>query len=483
MSSFNQKILHGFAWEAITRLIVQIASWVSTIWVARLLAPEDYGVVAISGIFTGLFLTFSIMGLTNSLINKKDITKSDKANVFWASTATALLVYSLLYLAAPSIALYYKLAELELIIQVAGLMVVISPLSVVPRAILLRDLRFKEVALIAMATNLTVAITTFYLAYNGWGYWSLILSTVGAQIVELMLLFCVARYWPTRPANIKTIWPLYKYGLNILGARLVSYLNGAWPVIFTSNYLGKTPTGHFQMASTLASLPMSKIGEIFFKIAFPAFSHIQDDRLQAKRVFLAMHKYLFMIIAPMFVGIALTAPEFVPLLIGEKWLPVVMPLQIICMANILAGSALIIPRVFEGLGEASASLKYQVVVAIITPAAMLFGVQWGLKGLLIAWALSTPLSYFFLLRKLCALIDLGLSEFFASVAITCASVLFMWLAVASIELFLHEVKSLALVLIVKASLGVIAYCLAYFALGREDLSRLGRVVRSRGEEF
>ena len=122
MSSFNQKILHGFAWEAITRLIVQIASWVSTIWVARLLAPEDYGVVAISGIFTGLFLTFSIMGLTNSLINKKDITKSDKANVFWASTATALLVYSLLYLAAPSIALYYKLAELELIIQVAGLM-------------------------------------------------------------------------------------------------------------------------------------------------------------------------------------------------------------------------------------------------------------------------------------------------------------------------------------------------------------------------
>ena len=114
---------------------------------------------------------------------------------------------------------------------------------------------------------------------------------------------------------------------------------------------------------------------------------------------------------------------------------------------------------------------------------MLFGVQWGLKGLLIAWALSTPLSYFFLLRKLCALIDLGLSEFFASVAITCASVLFMWLAVASIELFLQEVESLASVLMVKASFGVIAYCLAYFALGREDLSRLGRVVRSRGEEF
>ena len=481
MKNFNQTLINGFAWEASTRLVVQVASWVSTIWVARLLSPEDYGIVAISGIFTGLCLMFSVMGLTNALINKEHIEEHDKANVFWASCANAVVVYGALYFFAPYIAAFYDSPELGSIVRVAGLMVVISPLSAVPRALLMRDLRFKSLALIAMVTNLLLTIMTLWLAFTGWGYWSLILSTVVAQFVELSILSFVAGYIPSLPRKIKTILPLYKYGISVLGARLLGYLNSSWPTIVASSQLGKIPTGHLNMANTLASLPMTKIGEIFSKIAFPAFSRIQSDQEKTKQLFLSMHRYLFMVIAPMFIGIAFVAPVLVPLLIGEKWLPVVMPLQIICFANVITGSGMLIPRVFEGLGNAAASFKYQVLVAVLTPCAMIIGLQWGLNGLLIGWALSGPISYIYLLKVLFRLTDMTAREFFNSVSVTLLCVSVMSLALFLADWFLVEMNlPLLFDLCIKVVVGGLSYCAAYLILGREYVAQIFVLVRNRG---
>ena len=479
MSDFSKKVISGFAWEAITKLLMQVVSWVSTIWVARLLTPEDYGLVAISGIFTGLCLTFSVMGLTNALINKEVLHEYDKANVFWASALLAVAVYLLLYFLAPVISYYYETDELTDIIRVAGAMVIISPLSVVPRAILMRELEFKSLALVNMFSALAGTVLTLAFALMGWGYWSLILATVAAQALELVALFCVTIYVPSRPKNIRTLFPMYKYGINILGARLIAYLNVSWPVIMVSSYFGKTPTGHFQMANTLAGLPMTKIGEIFTKIAFPAFSKIQNDIERTKQVFLAMHCYLFMVVAPMFTGIALTASEFIPILIGEKWLEIVLPLQVICVANIFAGSAMIIPRVFEGLGDANSSFKYQLLITIMSPIALFLGSPWGVVGMLIGWAFVMPISYIYLLNVLFKKINLSLREFINSIYATCLSLLIMILAINSIEVITTS-SDPGWLLFYKVAIGIASYSLAYFLFGKKELKQLLSLLRSRG---
>ncbi len=481
MSDFDKKVAEGFAWEAGTRVVVQIASWVSTIWVARLLTPEDYGLVAISGIFTGLCLTFSVMGLTNALINKEDISETDKANVFWTSTLLALLFYGFLYAISPYIAAYYDSEYLEDIIRVAGLMVIISPLSVVPRALIMRDMQFKQLALVAMWTNLVVTILTLLLAFMGWKFWSLIIATVLAQFFELVYLLVLSSYMPSRPRQLKTVIPLYKFGVSILGARVISYLNVQWPVIVASSSFGEVKTGHFQMSRTLAQLPMSKVGEIFSKIAFPAFSRIKGDREKSKSVFLSMHRYMFLLIAPMFIGIALIAEELIPILLGDKWLAIVVPMQIICVTNVISGSAMIIPKALEGLGNPNASLKYHALIAVLSPLAMFYGAQWGLVGMLLCWALVIPVGYGYLLSVLFKSLAMTLGEFWRSISSACICVCLMAASIYMVDYYLLVMlESQWLVLIAKMLVGGISYLLAFILLCGDDLKQMIQLIRSRG---
>jgi O-antigen/teichoic acid export membrane protein len=234
------------------------------------------------------------------------------------------------------------------------------------------------------------------------------------------------------------------------------------------------------MANTLGGMPSTKIGEIFTKIAFPAFSKIKDDKEQTKHVFILMHRYLFMVIAPMFVGIALTAEEFIPILLGEKWLAIVLPLQIICVANIFAGSALLIPRVFEGFGDAKSSFRYQVLVAILSPVALLIGSPWGFEAMIFAWGLSVPLSYFYLLHVLFKMLDLSFKEFLNSVSMTAFATILMVVAIQVVDTY-AQIPSLELMLLAKFSVGTGAYFLAYILFGKKELMKFINTIRMKGE--
>lgn len=482
MEDFRKKIFQGFAWEASTRLVVQIASWVSTVWVARLLTPEDYGLVAISGIFTGLCLTISSMGLGSSLVNKKEITSHDMANVFWTSSVLAILFYILLYYTAPYIARYYGSEELIGIIRVAGIMVIASPISVVPRALTMRQLKFKEVAIIAMFGNILVIAMTLYMAFAGYGYWALVVSTVCAEIFNLLAYSLVARYFPTWPHKIKTVLPLYKYGFSILLGRLTAYVNKYSQVMVSAQFIGNTSTGHLRMANTLAKIPMNKVGEIFSKIAFPAFSRIQDDRERTRTLFLTMHRYLLMLIAPMFVGITLVAEELIPLILGEHWRPVTVPIQILCLVNVLSGSAMIIPRVLEGLGNPMASFRYEALIAIVTVVAMLVGVRWGLNGMLIGYALAMPLAYSYLLQQLFSCTGVTMGEFLDSLKVMLKSLSLMVALVLVVDYCSSVYTSdLLLVLCLKILAGCLGYGLGAYMFGTKELKELFALIKNRGQ--
>ena len=420
------------------------------------------------------------MGLTNALVNKKNIFEYDKANVFWAGALLAALVYTFLYIIAPYISAFYEMPELTAIVRVGGLMVVISPLSVVPRAVLMRDLEFKKLALVNLVIGLVGTALALTLAIYGWGYWALILSTVIAQALELVILFSIAAYLPTRPSRLNELVPMFKYGLNILGARLVAVLNKNWPTIVISYHVGKTHTGYFQMANTLAGLPMTKIGEIFTKIAFPAFSVIQDDIERSKQVFLSMHKYLFMVVAPMFVGIALTAEEFIPILVGEKWLDIVVPLQLICLANIFSGSGLLIPHMFEGLGDAKSSFRYELLITFISPIALLVAVPWGFEAMLFAWAVSVPISYTYLLNKLFKSTGMKLGEFLGSISMTGLALLFMIPSILLVDFYMNGI-AIELLLALKVVVAIISFALVYLTFGKHEIVKLINIFRTANE--
>ncbi|MGX5172728.1 lipopolysaccharide biosynthesis protein [Aliikangiella sp. IMCC44653] len=479
MDNMRDKIISGFAWEASTKLLIQVFSWVSTIWVARMLTPDDYGLIGISGIYTGVVLMFSGMGLGAAIVNKDEVSESELHSIFWTGLLFSLVCYSGLFLLGPVIESYYQIEHLSQVIRVAGLIVILSMLTTVPHALILRQMDFKTSAMISFSVNFILMLSTLGFALLGYGFWSLVWSVIISQIFGLCANFYRAKYIPGRPSSIKTLVDFYRYGFQIMTSGLVNYISTLWGPIYTGHFLGQTATGNFQMANILASMPLTKIGEIFNQIVFPSVSRIKHDLNKSKSLFLKMHSYLLIITLPLFSGLALVAEDIIPLLLGEKWVSIITPVQILCVLCVMRISAQIVPKILEGIGNPRANVNYQIILSISMALSMLLGVQWGLNWMLVAWTISFPIAYIYLFRVLCLSLKIEVSELWQSVS----SAIYATLIMALVVLLIRQSTSSMMLpawanLIASIGIGGLVYLGSYFLLNRQQVVEMVATLKS-----
>lgn len=480
MATFREKVINGLAWEALTKLIVQIISWASTIIVARLLAPEDYGVIAVSGVFVGLCMKIAGMGIGSAIIYQKNISKEELSSIFWSATILSCLAYLILYVAAPFIANFYDMPELTAILRTAGLIIVLSGVSVVPRSLVSKQMRFKLSAILNMVSGLVVTVSALIFAYLGYRYWSLVLSTLLGELILVLLYFYYERYIPQLFLKIGLVKEAYKYGFSILAGRIMDHLNTQWIPLIAGSVLGKSATGYFQMAYTLSSLPLTKIAELMGKIIFPAFASIQDERDKCLSVFLVMHKYLFIVSCPMFIGLALVADELVLLLLGEKWALIVVPMQLICIVNVLYISIYCIQRVLEGVGGSKALVVYQSICLVLFPIALLVGSHLNqLAGMLMAWGAVVPFGYMYLMYELNKRIGLVPSEFILSALPAAFATGLMAASIYLFQIFVVQDSAMLPIVVVisKIALGGVTYGAALLVIAPKDVVGIKKLVK------
>jgi len=479
LQDLRAKVISGFAWESSTKLFVQILSWVSTIWVARILTPSDYGIVAISGVFVGLCLKLAGMGLGSAIVNKKSVSKSDLDNFFWVSNALAILAYLLLYNLSPFISEYYEVPELNSVLRVASLIIFVSSLSIVPRALLDRAMKFKHTAIINGIASTSITVSALAMAFSGFGYWTLIYSTILGEVIMAAGVYIAHPYLPSGFGSFGNNRASYKYGANVLGSRIIDHINNQWVTIIGGAVLGKTLVGSYQMARTIALIPLSKISEIIFKIIFASFSRIQDDIPRSKKIFIQMYRYLLLASAPMFSGIALVSDELILLLLGEKWLTALIPIKIICISNIFMISNFFFYKVLDGLGRSDISLKYQLIGLIAFPTLIYYASSWGLNAMLMAWFIVIPIGFIYLTMQIFKVLDLTLYEFFQTVLPSLASTLGMTAVLIAMNsiLLASELPS-AYILTLKILMGSFTYFTLLLIFFRSSFREVLTLIRS-----
>lgn len=455
----TKKIVSGFAWELGTRIIIQAISWVSTFLVARMLNPSDYGVVAVSGVFTGIFLMFSNMGLSAGLVNKDHITHEDQDAVFWLSLLLSVMLYAALYLGAPFISTFYPdMPLLTTIIRTAGLMMIFSSLNIVPMAMVMRRLNFRFGSLVDLVGQFIITFGTLGMAYKGYGPWSLIIPVIGGQIFSVLIYSRHHERFPRLAFNLRNVFPLIKYGTTLISARMLEFIQQQVGTFISGNKLGKDAVGHYFYANQLASIPMSKLGGMFQKIAFPALSSIKRSERSAADIFLMMHHYLILCSFPILVGMALVARDLTVVAVTEKWLPMVPVLQLVCFLNLFRISAMLIPATLEACGNANASLRFQLVSVIVIPVAMLIGVKHGLVAMVVAWCAVYPLIYIYIINILLRQLNISPWVFIKSWLPTVTANLVMSICVLSVGHIMLSSTSLSRVCVL-VSIGMLAYAL------------------------
>lgn len=469
-SNLRSDVRRGFLWVGVGNAVGQIVSWACTIVVIRQLAPEDYGLMAMSASFVSLLSMMSELGISASVIQAKEVSERELRKVYGLVLLCGLGFLALGWLAAPLIAQFYGEPRLVSIVRVASLTFLLSGFYVVPQSLAIRHMNFRLKSQIDIAAQVVSALIMIAMALSGAGVWTLV---IGPLIAHGLRAVCFGvgreRLLPSFDFTGMRRW--FTFGLTITGDRLAYYAYSVSDLVIVGRLLGDSVLGVYSLAMTLASLPSEKILPMVTQVSFASFSRIQDERERIGRNVLNTLKTVSFVAWPLFFLMVAVAPEAIPLVLGARWASIVVPFQILCLSMPVRAMGFIFAPAVFALGRPTVNLVNMVITCIVMTAAFLVGVRYGAVGVCLAWAIVYPIVFVGTSWRSLRVLGLGLDDFFRETwfpfAASLATLLIL-LAVRSSPAMPHNLAAMVILPIA----GAILFAGLVFAFQREEYARL-----------
>lgn len=368
---------------------------------ARLLAPADFGLLALAMIVFNAANLLTDLGMRPTVVQtKEDINKVAYYAFVMVMTASILFTILSILAAEPLANLLGGSAELIPIIQWMAVYVAIDGLWIIPEALLRRDLRFKELALSQLPGELASTIIAIPLAIAGYGVWSLVIGNILGQLLRAALLWWYYRPWiwlKPKPWDREIVRGMLNYGLPSLGSGVLRYIQSQVDTFIVGRLLGPTSVGLYNKAYTLTGRMSDLLtNSIFGNVLFPSYAKIQDDRPRLSRAYLKSTKMVFLMIVPVSVGLAITAPLLVPVLLGEQWIPMVVMWQIFSLYGLTRPVSTNSAPVFLATGQPRRNLTSSLVLmGTLFPLLFLLIGPYGANGAAVAVAIANTVAMLF----------------------------------------------------------------------------------------
>ncbi len=332
MGSVSDQMVAGFKWNAIGQVSAKAVNFALGLMIARMLMPEDYGVIGMLAIFVSIAQAFVDSGFGNALIRKADRTDTDCATAFYFNIVVAIAMYGILYVAAPWIAGFYRMPLLTDVVRLLSLTIVISALGIVPRALRSVAVDFKSQAYASVTAAIVSGLVGLYMAYSGYGVWALVLQQVAYALISVGVIWLLARWWPQWVYSWRSFRTLFSYGSKLLASRLlhVVYTNASNLVI--GKFYTPADLGYYDRGYQLASFPSLTLSDVLHTVTFPILAKLQGDNARLVHVY---HRYVAMTSMVVFFVMTLLAAVAEPLvvmLLTEKWVGTVPFLRVLCLA-------------------------------------------------------------------------------------------------------------------------------------------------------
>lgn len=383
----------GFKWVAGVRLLSQLFTWAVTLVVIRLLAPADYGLLAMATVFISFLAMFSELGLGAAIVQKGETDPLLLRRIFGVVLTIHFSIAGVVFVAAPLVATFYGEPRVSQVIQVLSLQFVLAALSVVPDAQLQRNLQFKKRALIEFTGTLLGSVTTLMLALLGGGVWALVIGSLLNQAWRVALTNWVARFfcWPT--VSFAGLGRLLRFGGGLTVSQFFWMIFSQLDILICARLLGKDVLGFYSVAMNLAALPSQRLSGLINQIAFPTFSRMQEEPDRIGQNMLKGIGVIGVVAFPLMWGLSSVAAEVVDVVIGAKWLNSVVTLKIIALIIPVRMVGNFIQTAVQGLGRSDIVMRNAIWACIIALPAFYIGAELGgLVGLSLSWLIVSPLA-------------------------------------------------------------------------------------------
>lgn len=392
--TLRKKSISSFFWAALEQFGNQTISFVVQIILARILLPEDFGLIGMILIFMAVGKSIIDSGLSQSLIRSKSLDVNDYSTVFYFNISVSVILYLILYLVAPYISTFYEEVLLIEIIRWYALIFIITAFGSIQQTRLVKTLQFKTFFKIALPSILLGGAFGIYLAYNGFGVWSLVASALTQAAINTLLLWIFSNWRPRFIFSIAKFSEHFNFGYKLTLSSLIdATFRNIYSVIIGKNF-NATQLGYYNRADTVKQLPVQNIGAILTKVTFPIFAKIQDDDIKLKAAIKLIIRSVTLVLAPLLlISAALGEPLF-RLLLTEKWLPAVPYFQILCWAGILYPLNANNLNLLKVKGRSDLFLRLEVIKKSIGVLMIVIALPFGIKALLYTIVFSSIVSFF-----------------------------------------------------------------------------------------
>jgi O-antigen/teichoic acid export membrane protein len=361
---------------------------------ARLLLPEQFGLIGILGIFIVVAQSFLDSGFGAALIQKREATPIDTSSVFYFNILVGLVAAVLLCLIAPLIGAFYNQPALTPLARALSLVIVINSFGLIHNTVLNRQINFRTQTKVSLIANVLSGVIGISMAQAGFGVWSLAFQQISGSVFRTASLWLLNPWRPMVVFSLRSLKELFGFGSRLL-------ITGLYGPIFNNIYeliIGKLfsagDLGIFTRAKTLQELPSNTLSEMVGRVTFPVFSSIQDDRARLKRGLKRALKLLVLVNFPITIGLAVTARPLVLLLLTERWAASVPYLQLLCILGLMFPLHLINLNMLQSLGHSGLFLKLDVIKRAMTVINIAITWRWGISAMIYGMIVQTFVSYY-----------------------------------------------------------------------------------------
>lgn len=387
-SDFSKNSLHGGAISILAQALNAAVQIGTIICLARLLVPEDYGLVAMVSAVIGVANVVIDLGTGDAVVQRHEISQEELSALFWLTTGLSILFMTLVLVAAPLIGEFYQENRLVRIAQFSGLTFVFYALSCQHTALLRRNLMFQKVALIGVAANVLGAAVAIAIALSGGGYWALVFRPIITTCAISVLTWSNCRWIPGLPGFSRGVKEIVKFGLNIIGCTTADYVAKAGDRVALGYTVGAVELGFYQTAANFYDNALAVVAFPLHTVAAATLSRLKDNLDELRKAWSTALSSLVFFAMPAFVALALISSDLIVLMLGQKWAGA----SAILAVYALRGPAHIIERTLGWLhvpaGRADRWMRWGVLSCAVQVVAILCGLPFGTMGVAISLAVS-----------------------------------------------------------------------------------------------
>ena len=457
--ALTKSVMRGAGWTGISQIMQQGFHLLAMIVLARLLVPDDFGIASMAVIFTSIAVTVFDLGLNQAIIQRKEINDSHLSTTFWVVLAMGIIFCAAIAGASPWIAKFFNNEAVGPVLAVASISCIICPLGSVHGALLRKRLDFFRFSVAEATAAVVYLATAVSMAFAGFGVWSIVAGGLANDATYVTMRWILCRWHPSFTFSISSLKDLWSFGMNQTGTKFIEIIDQRLDYLIIGRFLSAAALGFYNLGLRVTNMPSQYLRFIITRVAFPAFSTIQDEDTRLRRGYLKGVTFISIIGLPLFVGLVIVAPEFIRVIFGDKWELAILPMQILCAAVAFRVLGLAVPSLMLSKGRPDILLKISLARLVLLIGALLLGVRYGTVG--VAIALSSVEAVIWPIQQILAnrLMGLRMKDYINSVypaVLGCAVMALILFGFRYLVTSMFTLPDIAL-LVSAVVLGIIAY--------------------------